>query len=352
MAGAQMRVGDGLEGDALRLQDYIVQKKKPRSYLTLETIREVIGTRDNARLFTAIAPLVGACVLEPTKSARRGGTAACPLFEKYRVQAEPPESHDLTELNPILVATGHLERHPVECDRWWAELRTLSRWLEAPTTREATVRERCWEIFGDEKAAEGTGLGRLIAAASGRDLHDLLRAREDEPEDLPLCVRANAAAPVCVVVSENRDPFLAIRRGLVAGAHGIFGTEVDAVVWGRGNAVTQWQGAALVRALETMHAAPGVRVLYWGDIDRAGLTILSTLCEAGLVAPLVPAYEAMLALSTHAPRISPDGRDLAVPDLTDVFEKPLATRLVDIAARGLLLPQEALDACAIEEAMA
>ena len=352
MAAGQVKVADGLTGDAQRLQDFIVRRKRPGAYLGLEAIREVVGTRDNARLFQAISPLVEAHVMEPTKNARRGGSAHMPLFEKYRVRAEPPKPHDLTELNPILVATGHLERHPVECDRWWAELCTLSRWLETPPVGDATLRERCWEVFGDEKATEGTGLGGLIAAASGADVHDLLRAREDEPEDLPLCVRENVTAPASVVVSENRDPYLAIRRGLVADAHTLFGVEVDAVVWGRGYGVAQWRGRALARALETMHAAPGARVLYWGDIDRAGLTILSTLFEEGLASPLVPAYEAMLAAAGHGPRVSPDGRDLEMPDLTGAFEEPLAARLAAIAEDGRLLPQEALSARAIREAMA
>ena len=352
MSGRRVRIASGLTGDAERLQDYIVRKKRPNGYLTLETIREVIGTRDSACLFAAISPLVEAHVMEPTKNARRGGSVARPLFEKYRISEAPPEPHDLTELNPILVATNYLEKNPVECDTWWPELRRLSRWLESPTTHDATVRERCWEIFGDEKAVDVTNLGTLLTKATGRDLRDLLHAREDEPEDLPQYVRAHVACPYGVVVSENRDPYLAIRRGLMGGARTIFGVEVDAVVWGCGNAVTQGRGRALARVLETMHAAEGTRVLYWGDIDRAGLTILATLAGTGLVVPLVPAYEAMLALRTHAPRTSPDGRDLAVPDLTGIFEEPLATRLTQIAEDGCLLPQEALCAAAIKEAMA
>ena len=352
MAAGQVKVADGLTGDAKRLQDFIVRKKKPMGLITLEVIRDVVGTRDNARLFQAISPLVEAHVLEPTKSARHGGTAACPLFEKYRVQAESPKPHDLTELNPVLVATSHLEGHPVECDQWWAELRALSCWLETPPTGEATLRERCWEVFGNEKAMEAKGFGSLLRSATGRDVYDLLSARDEEPEDLPLYVRALTTAPAHVVVSENRDPYLAIRHGLVAGARTLFGVEVDAVCWGRGYGVAQWQGAALVRALETMHATPDVEVLYWGDIDRVGLTILSELGREGLARPLAPAYEAMLAAGGHGPRVSPDGRDRKSPDLTGLFEESLAARITKIAEDGCLLPQEAICARAIEEAMA
>ena len=341
-----------LTGDSAIIMEHVAHRKHGKGYLTLDDVQRLIASRSHERLFEALRPLVDAGILTPTKNARRSGSTLQPLFEKYRIQMSAPAPHDLTELNPLLVSTRYLERSPKATDAWWDELCALSRWLTQPRQGTATLRERCWEVFGDEKASERAGLASCIRKATGYDLRDLLDVREDEPEDLPLYVREGTARPRHIVVSENRDPYLSIRRGLAKGATTLLEEPIDAVVWGCGDRIRQGRGAALARALETMHADAGARVLYWGDIDREGLTILVELAGERLVEPFDAAYERMLKEDRHEPRGSPDGRDLTVPDLSGGFESgKLADRLTEIASLSKLLPQEVLCSASIEGAM-
>ena len=336
-----------------RIEAYIANKKHGKGFITLENLRQIVGSRDQASIFAAIKPLLDSGMVEPLKSARNNGSSLTPLFEKYRIVPKAVAKHELTELHPILLSTGYLERNPSTCDKWWTELSQLSAWLsEGEHVRDKTLRERCWEVFGNEKAIEVKGLGQCVYNSCNRDLRDLLLAFDDAPEDLPYVVRPGVRNPRTVLVSENRDPYLAVRRGLLSGKTTLYGAPIDAVVYGRGNVVRQNGGASLRFTLESMGAETDVSVLYWGDIDREGLSILASLYAAANVLPFTPAYEAMLdAAALHAPRNSPDGRDLPIPNIDNLFEGELRSRILKVVDEGRLLPQETISSRAVLEAM-
>ena len=340
-------------GDAAKAREFVERLRRSRKTVSLEQFATCLATSDNARIHVALAPMLADGTLEPLKTAKGNGSVAHPLFERYRIKVDPVPVHDLTTLHPALVTSSYLERHPAQCDRWWRELRSLSTWLsEGSPERDASLRERCWEVFGNEKAYESSGLAACVRNTSGRELRDLLSVRDDAPEDLPFVVAPGVASPAYVVVSENRDPYLALRTGLLMGCRTFFDTPVDAVICGYGNRARQAWGVSLRFALESMHAAADARVLYWGDIDREGLAILVALRDEGLAEPLSTAYEAMLGAPRREPRESPDGRDLPMPRLDGVFaDDGLRSGIEAIAANGLLLPQECLARHTIGEAM-
>lgn len=340
--------------DAAAIRSLMARRKGKRVYVTLQDLQDAVGTRDQARLYAAILPQLDAGLLQPLKSAKSNGSRVAPLFEKYRIVVPAPPRHDLTQLHPLLLSTGYLERQPARCDEHWNELLLLTQWLSSPDhNRDATLRERCWEVFGDEKAYESSCLRACIYHACGHDLRDVLVVLDDEPEELPFVVRRDPGSVTSIVVCENRDPYLSIRRGLLAGSTTLFGQPVDAVVYGRGDMVRQAGGASLRRALESMHADPSAVVWYWGDVDREGLAILVQLVDAGIARPFVPAYDAMLVTTdAKPPRPSPDGRDRETPDIEGLFAPELTRRLDAIARAGRLLPQEVLSAHAIRGAMA
>ncbi len=342
------RVADDCE----LVREYIEGLRRRRKTVTLEELSTRLDTNDWGRIHAAITPLLEEGTLVPLKTAKSNGSTEHPLFEKYRIASEPVPAHDLTALHPALVTSTYLERHAVECDKWWSELTLLSAWLgKGHSERDATLRERCWEVFGNEKVYESRGLSACVRNTSGQELRELLVVREDAPEDLPFVVAPGVIAPTSVVVVENRDPYLAIRRQLLAGHRAIFGMPVDAVVCGYGNKVRQAKGASLRFALESMHTAPDVRVLYWGDLDREGLAILAALRDEGLVEPFTAAYEAMTHARRSEPRPSPDGREMPTPSLDGIFEGSLRDRIEAIARDEMLLPQECVSFRAMGKAM-
>lgn len=331
------------------LQLVLAHKRKT---ITLEELEDGMSTRDAQTLYEALVPLLETGTLVPLKNAKGNGSKTAPLFERYRIVTSTAAAHDLTKLHPLLTSTTYLERNPDACDRWWEQLLGLSRWLrgEIPGTT-ATLRERCWEVFGNEKASEQKGFATCVRSASGYELRQLLDVCDDQPEDLPFVLALDVHTPTSIVISENRDPYLALREGLLTGRRSILGIPIDGVIFGRGNAARQAGGASVRHTLRSMHARKDTLVRYWGDIDREGLAILAALCGTGLVEPLTCAYEAMLDTQGHTPRPSPDGRSLPMPDISSLFSGNLATRIGTIAADGLLLPQEAISTHAILEAM-
>lgn len=345
-------MGTTASADSQKIRELILRLKRRRKTFTLEEVQDCLETANTERVHAALAPLLSDGTIEPLKSAKGNGSVTAPVFEKYRIVSDPPPMHSLTELHPLLTSTSYLERHPAACHTWWNELTSLSAWLSQPTPEpDATLRERCWEVFGDEKASERRGFATCVYRASGRELRDILVVRADSPEDLPFTLSLGAYTPKIVLVSENRDPYLAIRSQLLLGKHSLFGKPLDAVVYGCGNVVRQSGGSSLEFALETMRAAQDATVYYWGDIDREGLSILATLHEAGLVKPFIPAYEAMLTSARNTPRESPDGRDLPMPCLDGLFPTEILKRIESIAQAQLLLPQEAVSFAALKEAM-
>ena len=341
-----------VELDSRAARGLVERLGRRRKTVTLEEFSDCLGTNDWGRLCGALAPMLEEGALSPLKTAKSNGSTEHPLFEKYRIVGKPAPTHDLTTLHPTLVTTTYLERNPTSCDRWWNELVSLSTWLRMGSPQyDASLRERCWEVFGNEKAHELRGLAACVRNTSGRELRDLLVVREDAPEDLPFVAAPDVAAPACVVVVENRDPYLAIRSQLLAGRRALFGEPVDAVVCGYGSKVRQVKGAPLRFALESMRAIQNARVLYWGDIDREGLVILAELCDEGLVEPFTAAYEVMTQARRSDPRPSPDGRGLPMPSLDGILAGNLRNRVEAIARDGLLLPQECVCFREIEEAM-
>ncbi len=340
--------------NTVRIEAYIEQKKHGKGFLSLENLQEIVGTHAQSELYAAILPLLNAGVLAPLKNAKSNGSTTTPLYERYRIVPPPVPEHNLLELAPLLNSTGYLERNPKVCDTWWTQLLALSAWLKAGHhMRDATLRERCWEVFGNEKACDEAGLARCVRNACGRELRELLLVYEDAPEDLPFTVAPGITRPKHILLSENRDPYLAVRRALLAGKTTLFGAPVDAVVYGRGNVARQSGGASLRFALESMRAADQPCVRYWGDVDREGLSILASLCASGNVVPFTEAYEAMLSTTPqHGPRPSPDERTLPMPYIDKFFLPELGTRLLRIAEDGQLLPQEVISARTIMEAMA
>lgn len=350
--GCMVNTSDS-KADASKIESFITKRKHGKGYITLENLQDILGTRDQGRIYAAVSPLLEEDAIVPLKNAKGNGSMTVPLFQKYRITPPDVPTHDLTQLNPLLLSTSYLEHHPAPCHEWWAELRMLSSWLsDGRHVRDASLRERCWEVFGNEKAAEIKGLRKCVYNACGKELRDVLMVFDDSPEDLPFVVRPGSSCPSHVIVSENRDPYLSVRRGLLSGKTTLFGVPVDAVVYGRGNVARQNGGASLNLALESMCATKDATVLYWGDIDREGLSILASLCSTNAVRPFVRAYELMLeATKTHAPRTSPDGRKMTVPDIEGLFEHELKSRLLAIADEECLLPQEAIASRAIMEAM-
>ena len=157
-----------------------------------------------------------------------------------------------------------------------------------------------------------------------------------------------------LVVSENLDPWVNMRNAMyLDGRKRLLGERVHGVVFGNGYLVDDPHKLPdLIAALD----ADDVTILYWGDIDRAGLSILAKLSDMAdgrfAVEPFVPAYQLMLR---RAMKRFPDPLDNEPTDQTGVqtrgldllegsLKKREAAYLRAVLDGARLIPQEILTA--------
>lgn len=230
-------------------------------------------------------------------------------------------------------------------------LEVLNDWILENRSRGRPVvptAERSLEIFGDEKRLAGMfkGSPRIDGEPtmfSGRLRLSVLRAREVEP---PLHhVRGRVGLPILVV--ENLASYDTLVRWHT-GTPGVFG----AIAWGAGgNFEKSWTHLG-----EVVAAAKTGTVLYLGDLDAPGLTILgraAARAEAGHSFRIRP-HECLyrfLCLHGRKVRRTPDPATLAAARvvLANLFPPDIAASAEVLLAAAQAVPQESIGIEALGE---
>ena len=213
---------------------------------------------------------------------RRGGESETALREQ------------IVQLDPRLWMNGWLLSHPGAFTLYERELRGIDAALqEGELPGDLTRRQLAYKMGGNEKFFEYGADGHKLLRAMGAD--DLIGHRLVPKADMLYHVPRRRKS-MKILVTENLDPWLDVRDLMYEdGRSLILGERVHGVVLGGGNPVIE--NNRLSGLLETL-GAETIEVLYWGDIDRAGLNLLQRLQAMleGLykVTPFMPAYRLML----------------------------------------------------------
>ncbi len=304
--------------------------------ITKESLAAVLGTKSEEQLYKAVTALEAGGVLAPVKASHTNGNRIYLLYLKYKIipkqENYDTEREEIASLHPAIQQNGFLQKNPEKYRRYRARLQKLDRGLFAfaedalPISR----KERAFQLFDEEKALQDSGFCALLERL---DLGPEALAWYDTPEtcfpDYIPCKKPEMTLLIC----ENKDIWFNIRRRMFEdNAFCLFGTELDGVIYGCGNGISK-------RGALTDYTAflGGVQVtyLYWGDIDRAGLSIYGSLTRSNPGIPIhlfVPAYEEMLRLARN--RTIPDSEDgrertedytalfgLVQPELQPVFRR-------------------------------
>lgn len=228
-----------------------------------------------------------------------------------------------------------LDQAPVQAERNMDKLHLLDEWLaqaEIVEPAPATVTQRAYEIFNDEKA-----LGPHLDSAFSRLLKRLdigkgeLRIANLKQSTLVSYIPYGSRGPVLVV--ENGDTFDSLRYALrTKGNARILGQQIGGVVYGAGTAV------CTPGLLDQTLASLGYTldyVLYWGDIDRSGVTEISRAREANNVQIRLarPFYQKMVQLQKARVRrgipMEPSGKQSFPEHLDEIArEVPLFARWI------------------------
>ena len=245
----------------------------------------------------AVAKASGA---EGVKAARKLlGSGPRTLAEVSREPLHTPEATELRrkilDLDPRLWLNGWLLSFPEAYQLFESQLKALGKAL-AGTSRlgdgSLSCRELSYQVFADEKFLEQDGDGRKLLERMG--LRDIVCTRP-QPR-LGLLHHVPHKRPhMSIVVTENLDPWLDIRELMYAdGRKLVLGERVDGVIFGNGYLVDD--ARRLPEFLDSL-GCDDVEILYWGDIDRAGLQIFDRLKRVAEgrfgLRPFVAAYAAM-----------------------------------------------------------
>lgn len=216
------------------------------------------------------------------------------------VRKQTPELEDIRrkiiDLDPRLWINGWLLSTPEAYVRFERELRALDAALAGSASigdGTLSTRELSYRLFGDEKFLALDSDGRKLLHLMG--LSDAVVTRPQTKLELMHHIPKHHRH-LRLVVSENLDPWVNMRNAMfLDGRKRILDERVHGVVFGNGYIVDDPHKLPdLIASL----GAEDVRVLYWGDIDRAGLSILAKLASMAdgrfEVEPFAPAYRLML----------------------------------------------------------
>lgn len=199
----------------------------------------------------------------------------------------------IVQLDQRFWMNGWLLSHPGAFELYEKELLALNEFLVSGTMiGDVTRRQLAYQMGGDEKFFEYGSDGFRLLRSMG--VEDLIRHRPLPKPDL-LYHAPRRRKHMRVLVTENLDPWLDVRDLMYEeGVSQIIGERIHAVVLGGGMPVLEPNRLHLL--LDTL-GADSYDVLYWGDIDRAGLDILLKL-QALLdgkfeVKAFTPAYQLM-----------------------------------------------------------
>ena len=260
----------------------------------------------------------------------------------------------IIDLDPRLWINGWLLSTPDAYVLYERELRALDAALAGrPSLGDGSMslRELSYRVFGDEKFLALESEGRKLLHLMG--LSDIVCSRPQVKLELLHHIPKHHRH-LRLVVSENLDPWVNMRNAMyLDGRKRIFGERVHGVVFGNGYLVDDPH--KLPDLLATL-GADDVTVLYWGDIDRAGLSILAKLADMAAgrfeVEPFAAAYRLMLR---RAMERFPDPLDNEATDQNGVqvrglellegsLKKREAAYLREVVENARLIPQEILTA--------
>ena len=291
----------------------------------------------------------------PRPPARRTGHGLAGLDT---IRKQSPELNDvrrqIIDLDPRLWINGWLLSTPDAFLRFERELRALDAALAGGATLgdgTLSLRELSYQLFGDEKFLAVESDGRKLLHLMG--ITDVVSCRPQVKLELLHHIPKHHRH-LRLVVSENLDPWVNMRNALfLDGRKKLFGERVHGVVFGNGYLVDDPH--KLPDLLDTL-GADDVRILYWGDIDRAGLSILAKLADMAdgrfAVEPFAPAYRKMLR---RAMRRFPDPlqneetdqrgvRVVGLELMEGVLDKKELAYLRAVVEGARLIPQEILTA--------
>ncbi|MDW5298527.1 MAG: DUF2220 family protein [Sedimentibacter sp.] len=234
--------------------------------------------------------------IKPIKS--KGMTSFFPkIYCEYRKVTEKKDytelKNEILKLNPRLNISRYLN-NPELYEELREQILKLSNFLwnkKESLNNEMSVKERSFEIWGDEKFLESKE-GKSILTFNKFDNEYLNFYYAPEPFFCTEIKKKNKDANVLVI--ENKDTWYSIGKALNSSEKKLlYNIEINYLIYGEGNKVTRKN--ALTDFINVISDSPR-NIYYAGDIDVAGINMLYN-CDSNnecTIVPFMPLYKNMV----------------------------------------------------------
>lgn len=278
------------------------------------------------------------------------------LYNKYRIlkDLKGKDNQLITEIVRNIAlpsAVDYYIKHPQQFINEQEIIKTINDFIKKGDHDVATVNERAYELFNDEKFFKGDerSQGEVILKRLGLNYSDI--GCVDTPEPFFSFCRKDFflrnARNICII--ENKDTFWSFKKTVLDSE---YTPNLDMLIYGEGKKIL-----SSFRFIEEFEIEPSIdKFYYFGDLDPEGINIYCELRDKYYiynVIPLLEAYVAALEIGrTHELIKTPKQQRISENNIrrfTHFFDEPWDMEIQKLLEGGFYIPQEALSAARLKE---
>ncbi|WP_099192689.1 Wadjet anti-phage system protein JetD domain-containing protein [Tepidibacter mesophilus] len=325
--------------------------KLKKTYIYLDEIKKIYKIEEHKETVELIKNLVSENRLKPITT-----SDLTPMYEriytKYRIIKVKNEKDelDLEEINYRIHPRLNIEYYRKNIEEYRKnkeKIISLNKYLIEKSesfSKIISVNERSYEIFNDEKFIN-SDKGKVILKNLKIDIiKDLNVYKTPEPF---IYLSINRVSPQTVLIVENKDTYITISKMLLEGKC-ILERKIDTIVYGEGKKIiSSINGINDDITLEYLKNANN-EFLYWGDIDREGFSIYSSLrrnFDLNTISLWEKPYKLMITKCNDKNlRKTPKEQKVNYEEgIETINDNVLKKEIEDILLKGRYIPQEALN---------
>lgn len=314
---------------------------------TYVTIMDSFNIVSYEELKIVVDEMIGNNIIKPIKS--KGMTSFFPkVYCEYRKVVEKRDytelKNEIIKLNPRLNISRYLNS-PELYEELQEQILKLSNFLwnnKESLNNEMSVKERSFEIWGDEKFLESKE-GKCILTFNKIDTEYLNFYYAPEPFFCHEIKKKKRDSVILII--ENKDTWYSIGKALnLSENKKLFNIEINFLIYGEGNKATRKN--ALIDFINII-ADLTSKIYYVGDIDIAGVNMLYSCINNNEIniKPFMPLYNCMVNVAdVNKMKKTDDNRGMDFnKEFLSLFNENEKVKVREILDNNKRIPQEILN---------
>lgn len=332
-------------------------KNIKKTYIFLDEIKELYKIKEHKELVGLIRKLIKENKIKPIKTSDLTAMHE-QIYTKYRIIKHETEDDKeyIEEINYKTcdkLGIDYYRRNLKDYKKHRTAIMDLNDYFlrnSSNLQKRISINERSYEIFNDEKfitSREGKEVLKNLKIDIVKDLNVY-----NTPEPF-IYLSVNRVSPQTILIIENKDTYVTVTKILLEEKE-VLKNKIDTVIYGEGRKIiNSIRGIKDDITLEYMLNKEN-KFLYWGDIDRTGLSIYYSLknsIEDLNINLFENAYHHMIEKASNRKiRLSVKNQKDKYKDALENIENiELREKIRRILLEGKYIPQESLNMYDLEE---